>query len=98
MPQQGTIESTATSIYESNGFTVVRYHQTPVVRFNSMKVELNSGGWKTSTTKTRMNQASSQFNLGFRVFQKDFGWFVDLPNGEGVVDFKDGMSFVPYYR
>ena len=38
---------------------------------------LNTGGWFTNTTKTRMQQVSHQFNLGYNVFQKDGSWFVD---------------------
>ena len=32
------------------------------------------------TTKARMNQVSSQFDLGYYVFQKNFEWFVDYNN------------------
>ena len=44
---------------------------------------LDDGGWATSTTKTRMNQASRQFGLGYRVFQKDYDWFIEV-NGEVI--------------
>ena len=42
------------------------------------RIVLNTGGYFTATTKTRMNQASRQFNLGFLVFQEDFKWYVDV--------------------
>ncbi len=50
--------------------TVITYHETPVVIFDEDSIALNTGGWNTVTTRNRMNQASNQFNLGFRVFQK----------------------------
>lgn len=38
-----------------------------------------------------MNQAADEFNLPYRVFQKDFEWFVDIM-GE-TVEFYDNMEF-----
>ena len=55
---------------------VITYWSTPVVKFDSQKIILNTGGWKTTTTKARMNQASNQYNLGYQVAQKAFKWFV----------------------
>lgn len=52
------------------------YHDTEVVLFDADTIILDHGGWRTSTTKTRMNQTATQYGLGFRVFQKDFDWFV----------------------
>jgi len=66
-----------TSILTENGITKIIYHSTCVVSFNHEMVQLNSNGWQTATTKTRMNQASNQFDLGFTVYQKDFTWFVE---------------------
>jgi hypothetical protein len=77
MPQQFKISGVATSIKTVNGLTEIVYHSTPVVSFNDKVITLNTGGWFTNTTKTRMNQASHQFNLGFSVYQKEYNWFVD---------------------
>lgn len=77
MAQQHQIGSHRTNIFQGDGYTCVKYHNTNVVKFNDNKIVLNSGGWWTPTTKNRMNQTSNQFGLGFRVFQKDFVWFVD---------------------
>jgi hypothetical protein len=60
---------------DDNGYTCITYHSTDVVKFNSKQIILNTGGWQTHTTKTRMNQASNQFKLGFKVYQKDYDWF-----------------------
>ena len=79
-----------TRLSESDGWTVVRLHYTDIVMFNGGDVVLNSGGWKTSTTKRRMNEASAEFNLGFTVWQKYYNWFVDF---EGkTYEFTDGMK------
>lgn len=81
---------TATRVFsDADGSMNVKYHATVVVRFNDKEIELNSGRWHTVTTKARMNQASSEFGLGFSVFQNKFDWFVTY-RGE-TVPFKDGM-------
>jgi len=66
------------------------YHATAVVGvFKDGTIRLNSGGWRTATTKNAMNQASNQNRLGFTVFQKAGAWFVTW-KGE-TLDFTDGM-------
>jgi hypothetical protein len=80
-----------TTISEKDGDTAVTYHTTDIVRWNDSRVILESGGHRSVTTKRKMNQASNQFDLGYGVYQKDFAWYVDLPNGE-TVDYEDGME------
>ena len=70
MAQLDRVGSVHTSVYTEDGYTRVVYHSTCVVKFNQDKIILNSGGWYTQTTKNRMNQASSQYNLGYQVYQK----------------------------
>ena len=78
MAQQYQVGKTATTIHTNEqGQTQVIYHSTPVVCFTNKVIILNTGGWMTVTTKTRMNQASAQFNLGYRVMQRDYNWFVE---------------------
>jgi len=69
-----------TMVYPSNDFINVKYHNTDVVSFNDNEFILRTGGWFTKTTKDRMNQASNQYGLGYRVFQKNFAWYVDYQN------------------
>ena len=90
MAQTMEVRGTATSIFtDENGTTHVQYHATRVVSFDSGAIVLRSGGHHTNTTKTRMNQASNEFGLGFSVYQKNHNWYVDY-NG-ATVDFQDGM-------
>ena len=100
MARQDKIGTTATTVaIDADGVTRMTYHQTHVVTVHppndqgARKVVLNSNGWRTVTTKTRMNQASSQFGLGFRVFQKAGEWFVALPGVRRSLSYNDGMSF-----
>ena len=81
-----------TAIYQSDGYTCIRYHSTEVVRFNADEIVLDSGGWRTVTTKLRMNQASNMFHLGFCVSQRQHEWFVDYyAQGRLTFTFRDGM-------
>lgn len=93
MSQQTKLGSHKTSVFtDSEGFTNVVYHSTQVVRFSQIKdrIILNSGGYRTNTTKTRINQASNQFRLGFTVSQEKFNWFVTNAIGE-TLPFSDNM-------
>ncbi len=74
--QTKKLGSTATNVRTEGNATIVRYHDTDVVRFDDSNITLNTGGWFTSTTKARMNQASAQFGLGFRVSQDKGFWSV----------------------
>jgi len=74
MSQQYKLGKLHTTVTRQGESTIVTFHTTPVVTFGGKKVTLDTGGWFTPTTKTRMNQASRQFGLGFSVFQKKGKW------------------------
>ena len=101
MSQTQHLGRTATCVHTEDGVTRVRYHATDVVAFDVDRVTLDSGGWRTATTKLRMNQAANQFGLRYVVFQKDFEWFVARPTAAGwtaniwkeALPFHDGMTF-----
>lgn len=78
MAQTQRVSGVATSIRREGNDMCVRYHNTDVVRFDDARLHiiLNTGGWRTATTKTRMNQTSNQFGLGYGVYQKKGDWFV----------------------
>jgi hypothetical protein len=80
MARLNKIGKTHTSTFEDKDeggcYKAVRYHHTMVVKVYNTRIILDTGGWKTITTKARMNQASCEWRLGYQVFQKDFSWFV----------------------
>ena len=84
------VETTITSNAQE-GISFI-YRGTTVVKVKGAWITLNSNGWRTATTKTRMNQASNQFDLGYSVWQKNYEWFVSLPNGD-TVEYTDGLTF-----
>ena len=89
MGQQQRVGTHRTSTVTLQGLTSIVYHSTAVVQFDNDKIILNSGGWDTRTTKTRMNQASNQYGLGFEVYQVNYSWYVDY-KGE-TIPFTDGL-------
>jgi hypothetical protein len=84
------IGKTATKISQRNGKTVITYHTTDIVSFDAKGIVLNTGGWRSNTTKTRMNQTSNVFQLGYMVYQKAGEWFCaykgqDIPFDQDVL-------------
>lgn len=77
MPQQFKISGNNTTIRGNADQTIITLHHTDIVTITPKTIILNTGGWFTNTTKTRMQQVSHQFNLGYNVFQKDGLWFVE---------------------
>lgn len=71
--------------HREDGTRVVRLHLTDIIEVRpDGKVKLNTGGWKTHTTKARFNSHSR-----YRVYSDRGLWYV---NGDGKsVPFFDGM-------
>ena len=94
MAQNQKIGKHKTRVLFGNHRHVVQYHDTNVVIYDGHNVSLDSGGFKTATTKRRMNQASAQWNIGYHVYQRDFEWFVSFPlSGMEDIPFVDRMKF-----
>jgi hypothetical protein len=70
----------------------VRYIATDIVRILPCgSIVLNSGGYRTVTTKRKMCQTAREFGLGFSVWQKDHIWYVTDGNG-CTHEFRDGIT------
>jgi len=88
----------ATTIQTKNGITEIVYHQTPVVKFDAKSITLNTGGYRTATTKRRMNQAAKMFDLGYSVVQKDFVWYVVNPGWDWCFGLPFTASTIKFRR
>jgi len=62
---------------------------------NLRAVKLDSCGYETVTTKSRLNAILEEVKYGCKVFQKNFDWFVSY-NGE-TASFWDGMILLDAY-
>ncbi len=94
MPQTQVFRGVARAIVnDPNGDRRYVYHRTAVVTCRADGVIiLDSGGWKTATTKLAMNQASQQDRLGFQVYAKRGEWFVSRDLHASSLPFVDGMA------
>ena len=93
MSQQSKIGKHKTTVKVENGNLSVTYHWTEIVKDDlaSRTITFNNGGFETATTKTRINQTLNQYNIPFRVFQKDFGWYI-VQDGK-VIDFVNNKTY-----
>ena len=55
------------------------------------QLQIFDGGWQSNTNKSRLNALCYEFATGYKVFQKNWDWFVaDFHNN--AVDFVDGFE------
>lgn len=88
-----------TKVRQEGNTTIVKLWYTDIVTFDPFQVTLNHGGWKTETTKRRMNQVSRFFDLGYRVVQRRGDWSVIFLNGRCQSAFLyDSITFPRLYR
>lgn len=67
----------------------LRYHGTTVAEFrHDGSVQVNSGGWRSRTTKDRINQAIRGLGV---VFQENWEWYLHNLQENRIVPFQDGM-------
>ena len=76
MSQTSIVGKHRTKISRHGENTYITYWSTDVVAFDNDWILLKTDGYFTNTTKLRMNQASTQFSLGYTVYQKQFEWYV----------------------
>ena len=77
----------------TNCSTIV-LHRTAIAVYdhNTQAVKLNTGGWYSNTTKSRLNAILSEVKYGCSVFQKQWNWYVSF-RGQ-TQDFVDGMILI----
>ena len=75
-------------IRKERGTLYARIYKTDIVTVKNDKVTLNRSKYKTATTKKRMNQVAEQLGLDYKVYQKNYQWYVVNPSGN-VQHFKN---------
>jgi hypothetical protein len=78
MTQRDIFKGVETTTWmDHDGALVGLYRGTAVAKRLENTITLKTGGWKTRTTKHRMNQFANNFvNCRYSVYQKDHQWFV----------------------
>lgn len=67
----------------------VHLHGNHIATIGEGFIELYSCGYRTNTTKSRLNAILHEHGNGDGIFQKNYDWFVET-NGE-IVPFSEGM-------
>ena len=81
--------------YNSNtDCSTIVLHRTAIAVYdhNTQALKLNTGGWHSVTTKSRLNAILSELIVGASVFQRQFNWFLNYNNQ--THNFNDGMILV----
>lgn len=79
---------------QMDSITVFFYHQSPVVvAHEDGTIRLDSCGYRTRTTKQRIN---NHMPKGYSLRQRQGDWIVDTPRGEK--QFEDGMHITAKER
>lgn len=98
MPRMDKLSNYRTTVMATNGRLSVVYVSTEIVlKTPDGQITLDSGGFRTVTTRRKMCQAANQFGLPYSVYQHKGAWFVNLTRiGLGhKVPYADGMTFGP---
>ena len=91
--------NTSVHFNEEENLSIVRLHGNKIAEVGDTFIRLFDGGWQTNTTKSRLNAILSEHgDVGDRVFQKAFDWFVSMNTAEGIttVPFFSSMKLANY--
>jgi len=72
----------------TDGLKVLTLHNTDIIKWINGKVILNSGGWRTATTKARLNEFLA--DSGIYIYQKAFAWYIRQK--DQTIPFKDNIE------
>jgi len=76
--------------FDGNNWRVI-LHNTAIAQCENGILRLATGGWKTTTTKSRLNAILRHFGKG-GIFQKDGTWYWTYSGRGETVEFFDGMQ------
>jgi hypothetical protein len=92
MEEHNIVGPTGTTITVDGHYLIVCYRNTDVVKVAYLEVIRDSGGSRSSVVQSRLNQASRQFELGYRVVVREGAWVVQT--SRDVYRFMDGMHLL----
>ena len=81
---------------DDNGLSTVYLHGNKIAEVGDDFVRVFDGGWRTNTTKSRLNAIINEFCNAFTdgVFQRNFAWYICDNNV--VHDFTNGYTFAEF--
>lgn len=89
------IGSNTLMLHYKDGRKAVRYHTTDIVTEMNDVITLNSGGWKTVTTKDHINQYGKQLGDFPYLFQSNHQWLLGTGIFYDGIQFKNGQQISP---
>ena len=69
----------------------VYLHGNHIATILETSLELYTCGWKTKTTKSRLNAILQEHGNGARIFQQNFEWVVIDSDNNDPIPFTEGM-------
>jgi hypothetical protein len=79
-----------TEVVNIEGVSFVYLYSNLIAMVGDTWLELFDGGWKTNTTKSRLNAILKEHGNSEYIYQKNFNWFVSTKYGD--VPFNDGIK------
>ena len=79
-----------TEVINIEGVSFVYLYSNLIAMVGDTWLELFDGGYKSNTTKSRLNAILREHGSGESVYQKNYEWFVSTKDGE--VAFGDGIK------
>jgi len=81
--------------YKSRDTTYYQYHETDVVKQRMGIYILNTGRWRTKTTKDRINQILEEAQIPLQISQKDNVWYVvNKHHSNTYMEFYEGIQLI----
>ena len=79
-----------TAYYTANNSEIIRLHNTDIFIKNGDNIIMHTGGWKTRTTKDRLNKALDRFHIPYQIYSEKGVWI--LRSSDNEITFYDGMK------
>lgn len=85
-----------TEVSNNDGVSTVYLHGNKIAEIGDDFVRVFDGGWRTNTTKSRLNAIINEFCNAFTdgIFQHKFEWFIR--DNKVVHDFINGYTFAEF--
>ena len=82
-----------TEVITEDGVSTVYLHGNKIAEVGDTWLRLFDGGWRSNTTKSRLNAILSVHGGGFdAIFQKNFEWFFHDSMRSMAIPFESGME------
>lgn len=75
-PKDIGLKSYKTQINKSGDKTEIRYQGNLIATNDNQLLKIDNCGWKTQTTKQRLNTILDYYNVPFQLAQRDGIWYI----------------------